>query len=114
MPERASGGGESGATTGPTASQNLSPCLGGHACAKAVSTLTFDIRRLECLLHLNLIKSTLFFGVMPINLKSAPRCIILLPSFLGKKGRKTISNAPTVKHRDTQKQVVKRFLGPKL
>jgi len=113
VPERASGGGESGATTGPSASQNLSPCLGGHACAKAVSTLTFDIRRLECLLHLNLIKSTLFFGVMPINLKSAPGYIIT-PSFLGKKGRETISNAPTVKHRDTQKQVVKRFLGSKL
>ena len=88
MPERASGGGESGATTGPSASQNLSPCLGGHACAKAVPTLTFDIRRLECLLHLNLIKSTLFFGVMPINLKSAPGCIICPPPFSEKRAEK--------------------------
>ena len=91
MPERASGGGESGATTGPSASQNLSPCLGGHACAKAVSTLTFDIRRLECLLHLNLIKSTLFFGVMPINLKSAPECIICPPPLFSEKRAEKLS-----------------------
>ena len=56
MPERASGRGESGATTCASAGQNLAACLGGHACAKAVSAITFDIRRLECLLHLNLIK----------------------------------------------------------
>ena len=68
MPEMASGGGESGATTSASAGQNFAACLGGHACAKAVSALAFDIRRLECLLHLNLIKSTQFFGEMEINL----------------------------------------------
>jgi len=43
VPERASGGGESGATTGASACQNLAACLGGHARAKAVSALAFDI-----------------------------------------------------------------------
>ena len=54
MPERASGGGESGAASGATTGQNLATCLGGHACAETVPALAFDIRRLECLLHLRL------------------------------------------------------------
>ena len=52
MPERASGRGESGATTCASAGQNLAACLGGHACAETVPALAFDIRRLKCLLHL--------------------------------------------------------------
>ena len=52
MPERASGRGESGATTCASAGQNLATCLGGHACAETVPALAFDIRRLKCLLHL--------------------------------------------------------------
>ena len=57
MPERASGGGESGAATGAATGENLATCLGGHACAETVPALALDIRRLKCLLHLPLKKS---------------------------------------------------------
>ena len=56
MPERASGGGESATATGAATGQNLATCLGGHACAETVPAFAFDIRRLKCLLHLNLLK----------------------------------------------------------
>ena len=56
MPERASGGGESGAATSAATGQNLTTCLGGHVSAETVPALAFDIRRLECLLHLILKK----------------------------------------------------------
>lgn len=54
MPERASGGGESGASTSAATGQNLATRLGGHACAETVPAFASDIRRLECLFHLNL------------------------------------------------------------
>ena len=67
MLERASGGGESCAATGAATGQNLATCLGCHACAESVPALAFDIRRLECLLHLILKNTALATGTKLFN-----------------------------------------------
>ena len=64
MLERPSDDGESGAATGAATGQNLATCLGGHECAETVPALAFDIRRLECLLHLILKNTALATGTM--------------------------------------------------
>jgi len=43
VPERASGGSESGAATSAATGQNLATCFGGHACAETVPALPFNI-----------------------------------------------------------------------
>ena len=67
MAKRASDDGESGAATGAATGQNLATCLSGHECAETVPALAFDIRRLECLLHLILKNTALATGTMLFN-----------------------------------------------
>ena len=51
------GGSESCPAACAATGQNLATCLGGHTCAETVPAFASDVRRLECLFHLNLKKS---------------------------------------------------------
>ena len=52
------GGSESCPAACAATGQNLATCLGGHTCAETVPAFASDVRRLECLFHLNLKKSS--------------------------------------------------------